>query len=123
MRYHKDVYWPENQKENLIALTYALNQKAWRYTAHCLDNIYLRVIDVEQMLYFIKNKLQLCAENVFEFYTDEKNNITRLCYRINFSKVYDIILVIDTEKTILTIYQNSAEDKHETLKKNLYAIS
>ena len=121
MRYHKEVFFSDKHKEDIIALSYALNSLQWQYTAHCLDNARLRVLNIEQLLYFIKNELQLNSDDVFEIYTDEKNNIFKLCYRINFNNVYDFILVLSKEKEIITIYINSKNDKHETLRGELYA--
>jgi hypothetical protein len=123
MRYHKEVFFSDKHKEDIISLTYTLNGKAWRYTSHALDNARLRVVNLEQLLYYIKNELKLNADDVFEFYTDGENNIDRLCYRFTFSKVYDVILVIGLNKEIITIYINAVIDKHNTLKKNLYCTA
>lgn len=120
-RYHKDVYFPQEHVEQLTALVYQLNNKDWRYTAHCLDNARLRILNIEQLLYFIKNDLKIDVDGIFEYYIDEKNNIEKICYRFRYNNIYDIILVIGNNKEIITIYINSAEDKHETLKKELYA--
>jgi len=49
-------------------------------------------------------------------------DIVKACYRVNRQGGLDIILVVDTDKTILSIYVNSIEDKHETLKRELYTI-
>jgi len=120
-RYHKDVYFSQEHAEHLAALVYQLNNKDWRYTAHCLDNARLRILNIEQLLYFIKNDLKIDVDGIFEYYIDEKNNIEKICYRFRYNNIYDIILVIGNNKEIITIYINSAEDKHETLKKELYA--
>lgn len=121
MRYHKNVYFSLKHQDEIIAFTYALNNKSWRFTSHCLDNTKLRTLNIEQLLYFIKNDLRLNSDDVFEIYTDDKDNIVKACYRIIFNHVWDFILVLDKNKTIITIYINSKDDKHETLRRELYA--
>jgi len=121
MRFHKNVYFSSKHQDDIIVFTYALNGKAWRFTSHCLDNAKLRTLNLEQLLYFIKNELRLNSDDVFEIYTDENNNIVKACYRIIFNKTWDFILVLDKNKTIITIYINSSEDTHNTLDKNIYA--
>lgn len=120
MRYHKEVYFSDKHKEDIIKLTYILNNKPFRYTAHCLNNAKIRILNLEQLLYYIKNELKLNSEDIFEFYTDAEQNIYKLCYRFTFSKVFDVILVIGLNKEIITIYINSADDKHETLRRQKY---
>jgi hypothetical protein len=67
--------------------------------------------------------LTLNWNNIFEFYKDDlSGDIVKACYRVNRQGGLDIILVVDTDKTILSIYVNSIEDKHETLKRELYTI-
>ncbi len=113
MRYHKDVYFSDKYKEDIIKLTYILNSKPFRYTSHCLDNARLRVMNLEQLLYFIKNELKLNSEDVFEFYTDGENNIFKLCYRFTYSNTYDIILVIGLNKEIITLQKTQEQINSE----------
>jgi hypothetical protein len=91
----------------------------WRYTSHCVDNIKFRVIRLEDVLTFIKN-LKLNASDIFEYVTDEKALIIKACYRVKYTQTMDLILIIGQQKNIITIYLNTADDKHETLDKNLY---
>jgi len=121
MRYHKDVFFPQEAKDKLITFVYRLNKMEWQYTPHCCDNIRLRVLDMEQLLYYIKNDLQLDVEQIFEFYTNGQDKVTKACFRIDYNKVYDLILVVGNQKEIVTIYINSKNDKHDTLKRELYA--
>lgn len=117
-RYHKDVYIPAGNNARLHEFTKAINAMQWSYTAHCLDNIKHRAIDCEGLLYFIKG-LELSPESIFEYYT-EGAEIIKVCYRIKYLQSIDIILVISNTKSIVTVYMNSANDKHYTLRKELY---
>lgn len=121
MRYHKKVFFPKSQTENLISFTYKLNYMEFRPTSHCLDNLKLRALDLKQLLYWIKNEVKLDYEDIFEYYADDKGNITKICYRISYNGAVDIILIIGTQKQIITIYYNSKSDKHFTLKEGLYS--
>ena len=119
-RYHIKVYTKEAHLRQLEPITEDLKGKAWRYTPHCLDNIKYRVIDSQALLVFIKG-LKLDYRAIFEYYTDQTDqDIVRVCYRIPYINGIDLILVIDRDKTLITIYINSSDDKHETLKEYLY---
>jgi len=115
-RYHKKLYFPD--KEKLISFINILNNIEWQYTAHCLNNLNIRFGDKQKILLFIKD-LKLDYNNIFEYYM-ENNKIIKICYRINYSIVSDLIIVIGEFKQIITIYLNDKEDNHYTLKENLY---
>ena len=117
-RYHIKTGFEPGHIEVLKALTIKLNGKSWTYSSHCLDNIKYRFIDMKNLLIFIKNTV-LIYEYIFEYYSQEKN-IVKICYRIPYNKDQDIILVLSQDKNIVTIYINSSEDRHITLKTELY---
>ena len=119
MRYHKNVYIPEPDKIRLEASTNCLNNLKWRYTVHCIDTLQYRAVRQDDILIFIKDTI-LQAINIFEYYTNEKNDITKICYRIPYINGMDIILIVSDKKEIITIYTNASNDIHETLDKNLY---
>jgi len=119
LRYHKQVYIDSKALEQLKIFNNRLNGIDWNYTAHCIGNIKNRVLNLESCLRFIKG-LELQAGQIFEFYTDDTGDIIKVCYRIEWEKLSDIILVIGYDKEIITIYINSRTDKHDTLKKDLY---
>ena len=114
-RYHKKVYFPENN--GLKEFNNTLNALNWKYSTHCLENLKHRVIDVEDLLLYVKD-LSLKFEDIFEYYEDKI--IEKACYRIHYKGSIDIILVVNQIKSIITIYINDSEDKHYTLKKELY---
>jgi len=99
--------------------TNKLNFLSWRYTDHCLDNIQYRAIDIEAVLRFIKD-IKLNYDYIFEYYADQ-TNIIKVCYRIKYNNAIDLILVLGEQKQIITIYCNSNNDKHLTLKKYIYS--
>lgn len=115
LRYHKKIHFPDIDK--LKKLNNILNSYNWKYSKHCLDNIKYRISDIEKLLIFINN-LTLNENDIFEYY--KLHNIEKLCYRIEYNNTFDIILVLDNDKRIITIYLNNKDDKHYTLKENLY---
>lgn len=118
LRYHKKVYFPICDIKKLKDFTLSLNSLSWQYSKHTLDNIKDRFIDIKGILLFIKD-ITLNDNDIFEYYMEDKK-IVKVCYRINYNNDIDIILVLSEEKNIITIYINSTDDKHETLKKEIY---
>ena len=118
-RYHKKVYFPENSKVKLKNFTDRLNTIDWQYTKHSIDNLKWRCYDIKDILLFIK-ALKLNYSDVFEYYVNNTGDIIKAVYRTNYKGIFDLCLVVDDIKNIVTIYVNSLEDKHNTLDKNLY---
>ena len=121
-RYHKLVYTEPKHWEKLKVLTEQFNNSKWQYTEHCLDHIKSRAVDLEGLLLYIKD-LRLEAGQIFEYYLNDRAEPIKICYRIPYIVGLDIILVISKDKQIITIYINSSEDKHETLRRELYISS
>jgi hypothetical protein len=117
LRYHKNIYFKKEDIQRLINFTDKLNKLDWRYSKHSIDGLNYRAVDVEGLLRYIKG-VQLTAGAIFEYYA-EGSEIIKVCYRINYGAI-DIILVLNEDKLIVTIYLNSATDCHDTLKKNIY---
>jgi len=118
-RYHKKVFFPDNSSDKLKIFTDLLNAKVFKYTLHSIDNIKYRFIDLKEVLIFIKS-LSLDYKSIFEYYTNDNDKIIKSCYRIKYNNGIDIILILNDDKSIITIYLNTAEDKHFTLNKELY---
>ena len=119
-RYHIKVFTKSEHTDKLISFTYKLNNMKCKYTSHCLNNIKSRSFDLQQFFYWIKTELILDYNNIFEFYTDDFDNIIKVCYRVSYNKSIDIILVLGINKQIITMYYNSKNDKHSTLRKEAY---
>jgi len=102
LRYHKKIYFPNNALAHIQALTDKLNGLKWQYSTHCLDNLKYRLIDNKAVLLYIKN-LVLEARQVFEYYSQD-NKIIKTCYRVPYINDIDLILVVNNNKCIITIY-------------------
>lgn len=99
--------------------TDSINGKNWQYSKHALDNLKYRAVDSKGILIYIKD-LTLDYKAIFEYYTDSIGKVEKSCYRVNYSENLDIILVVDKNKTIITIYINSIDDYHFTLDRSIY---
>lgn len=115
-RYHKNIYFPDIDK--LRELNNTLNSCNWKYSAHALNNMKHRISDIENLLQFINN-MTLKEADIFEYYK-LYDNIEKICYRIAYNDIFDVILVLSNNKTIITLYLNNNNDSHVTLKENLY---
>jgi len=116
-RYHIKLGFEAGHISQLKELTEQLNNRDFSYSEHCLDNLKYRFIDLKGILLFIKG-IELDYSQIFEFYTEQ--NIIKVCYRISYNQYQDLILVLTTDKKIITVYINSKNDLHYTLKTNLY---
>jgi hypothetical protein len=120
VRYHKQVFFDERDIQSLKTFTNRLKGLNWRYSSHSIDNLRYRAIDLEGLLLFIKD-IELKAEQIFEYYIDEQSrSIEKACYRINWLKDIDIILCLDKDKKIISIWINSVSDTHINLNESLY---
>ena len=119
LRYHKKVYFPLSDNEKLVNFTKKLNSLNWQYSKHCLENLKYRVINMQSLLAHIK-ELILNKNDIFEYYK-ENDTIIKACFRIKWNE-FDFILVLSDKKCIVTIYINSKNDNHDTLKKEIYSL-
>jgi hypothetical protein len=118
-RYHIKTGFKPDDILRLKEFTNKLNHLVWSYTGHCLDNLKYRAIDIEAVLRFIKGA-KLDYSYIFEYYSND-DKIIKVCYRIKYNNGIDLILVIGEHKQIITIYYNSNNDNHLTLKKYIYS--
>ena len=117
-RYHIKVYTEKKHLEAINGLTDKFNTMSWTYSSHAIDNIKYRMINISEVLTFIKS-LHLKSEYIFEYYID--NDIPlKICYRIPYKNGLDIILIVSNTKKLITIYINKSDDNHYTLKTELY---
>lgn len=120
-RYHRDIGFRESDKPKLAEITAQLNAIPWEYkhfTGHCLDRVNESLRSLEKLIGYIKT-VKLGYDMIFEYYVSEYN-IVKILYRIPYNKYQDIIMVLTSDKTIVTVYYNDIGDNHSTLDKSLY---
>lgn len=116
-RYHIKTGFNPQDVEGLRAFTDRLNGLSWHYTSHSIDSVRDRAIDLEGLLLFVRD-IRLDFNQIFEYYSD--GDIIKVCYRISWQKEIDIVLCLGQDKQIISIWLNSADDKHETLRIEKY---
>ena len=52
-RYYKNIYFPDYKK--LVEFTNQLNQKVYKYSCPCLDNLKYRTLNLEKVLLFVRD--------------------------------------------------------------------
>jgi len=104
-RYHRKVFYPQEAGQELESITKELN------------SIKDEPVDIKSLLLYIKD-LKINSENIFEYYKDN-DYIAKICVRFDW-KNESVILCLTANKTLVSVWINSVEDTHETLKKELY---
>jgi len=118
-KYHKNIYFPLKHHKRLKVFNNRLNTiKYFNYSNHAKNQIFNRVHDLKYFYDFMKY-LILEYDNIFE-YTMDNDIIYKIAYRIKYDNEKDIILSINQDKKIITIYFNNSSDKHKTLNTREY---
>ena len=92
---------------------------------NCIDRLYQNELSDEKVslaLKFIKN-LTFDYVNIFEYYYNpymQSENIRKIVLRLSYKEHTDIIIVIGSNKELITIYSNARSDNHVTLREELY---
>ena len=124
-RYHKEVGFDKEHQQDLIDLIHKFNKvKRYGRTIHAFHRLNER-FDYNNILNYIANKVEFHYGQVFEYCVNDVSNlISKICFKIEYRtspyKTHDLILVLTRQKDIVTLYINSSEDNHSTLKRELY---
>lgn len=103
MRYHKGVFFPADSEYKLSAICDKLNIQPWGYTKHCLNRIKQK-LECTDILQYIK-LIKILPQNIFEYYTDNlAGEVEKIVLRIPYKGIWDVIIVVDNNKVIVTIY-------------------
>lgn len=120
MRYHKDVYFPLWAEKELENFSRELNWKPTILSNHVLNKFYEDYRMSSRKIREVIMGTWLDAKDIFEFYGKE-GQIEKVCYRIeNAVDDKDLIIVINAQKVVITVYLNSSGDYHASLNKSLY---
>lgn len=119
-RYHKDISFPTDHQEQLKGVNAIFNNgDSFIKTTHGIDRLdRFRLIEVLTFL----SSVRFSVKDIFEYYINEHNIITKVCYRLKYNDSEDLIIVLGREKTMITMYLNNTSDSHSTLKRELYTV-
>jgi hypothetical protein len=124
-RYHKEVGFDQDHQQDLIDLIHKFNgTKRYGRTKHAFHRLNER-FDYISILNYLANKVEFHYGQVFEYYVKQDSNlISKVCFRIEYPtspyETQDLILVLTRQKDIVTLYINTTDDNHRTLKRELY---
>lgn len=124
-RYHKGIYFPPWAKESISEfLKNQRKQKSIVFSVHGVDKVVLEVLRygkyLMEFLFKSVRKNSLKYENVFEFYSKDRE-IQKACFRISYAEFpVDLIFVMSAEGTVITFYTTNKGDNHDSLDTSLY---
>lgn len=118
-RYNKQVFFPKDNQGKLEAVNEALNQKDYIFTKHFFEQVKTRFSDINFLGQYLK-ALKLQAVNIFEYYIDG-GQVVKVCYRLQYTREQDIILVFSKDKALISIFLNAVNDNHKTIDKKAFS--
>lgn len=125
LRFHKDIYYPLWAETSLNSFLDELRKrKTLTFSVHSVVKIIGYSFDYgKQMLkYLLKsiNVHSLSAGEVFEFYSFGEK-VSKACFRVSFDEFpVDLVLVISTDGTVITVFTTNKHDNHDSLNVELY---
>jgi len=121
-RYHRDLGIPEEYKSRLEFLSDKFNKsKRFGRTKHSFHRLNQR-FDYASIINFLANKIEFKAEDIFEIYT-YNGAVQKVCYRMDYVDNKVLIIVLDKNKNLVTLYLNEKTNTHNRLNKELYATA
>ncbi len=124
-RYHIDVFIPSWGRESVLTFCSLLKNTELQYSYHArlkLRRMKRKYRDaIRNLLKEINIFDELYLDYIFEFYTNYKSQVKKVCYRFPMADLdSDIIIVVSSKAKIVTVYTNDVFDKHKDLDKTLY---
>lgn len=119
LRYHRDVYFPENIEQQLNVLLHFMEKENWYFTYHSVSKLLAMntklAMEVSRTIF----KYSINTEDIFEVCI-RKGYIAKFSLRIKLNETVDLIIVCSNEKSVVSLWINNKDDTHETLDVSLY---
>lgn len=115
-KYHKDIGFRPCDIGAVKWLLCDLEYKKMRFSFHALQEL-AKEKDAVKIGQVLKD-YRLNFNDVFEI-AEHNGKIEKLGFRVNFGEK-DIIFILSSEKTIVTLWINDKFDNHKTLNKSFY---
>jgi len=120
-RYNKKVFFPLSEKQALISTIKSLNNTQWKsLSLHARERLRTKFNNDILLIQFI-GKLKFDYNSLFEYYVIN-GKIDKLCFEYIFNG-YRLKLVINSNKSLITLWSNNINDVHSTLDKSLYNMA
>jgi hypothetical protein len=117
-KYHKQIGYNPQDIKALISLCENLNTRQFKITSHAINQIKDKGLPIESIGLFLKD-YKINYNDIFEYKKDDF--IKQIGIRKNLNSQWDIILILSSDKSIITLWFNNANDKHYTLNVNEYS--
>lgn len=127
-RFHSNIHFPPNWEELAKTFIESISRNPIVFSMHSVDRITSYTDDYGNILWkhivqTIKNGIGNSG-TMFEFYLKDGNIVSKACFRYSFENFpVDIVMVISSDSTIITIMTTNKGDNHSTLDKTLYERS
>jgi len=124
-RFHRDIYYPPWAEESLNSFIEAIRKNSSTvFSPHSVEKVvkYSFRYGSELLKYLLKSirKTSLVNSLVFEFKAKDQI-IQRACFRFTFEQFpVDLVLVISSDGTIVTVFTINKGDNHSTLDTTVY---
>lgn len=120
LRYHRNIFFPNTFEEDVKSFLEEINKNNWRFGFHSIRKLLQVNKDISNTILKKIYRYRIQIEDIFEVYYISGGGISRVCMRISLTDQDDLILVVDKEKVIVTMYINSKTDKHDSLDTSEY---
>jgi hypothetical protein len=122
-RFHKDIFYPDWFEESIDVFTKGLDGKQLICSYHATKRYESFSRQHKKVIRDLLRTVNLeeCKEYIFEFCSNDNNEIKKVCYRFPTPELEsDIIFVISSNAKVVTIFLNRNFDPHVSLQKDLY---
>jgi hypothetical protein len=119
MRYHKEVYAPPWWEKEVGDLVKKINSKEVRWTEHSEDKLFDLPPRLRRNIIKFITCMWIDTSMVFEVY--RADSIYKFCLRVQ-SPISnnDMVVVMTSDKKVVTFYFNRTEDMHSNLNEEVY---
>ena len=111
--YHFEIGFPKNLEKNVKKIGKQKLEYGFHAKKAAMNDRY-GIIDLPESLDFSKAKL-IEAEVI-------NNRLTKMVLRASYDNRFDLIVVVNTDLTVRTVWLNSRRDKHRTLDRSKYDL-
>lgn len=120
LRYHRSIFFPSLFDADAEILLKELNRRNWRFGFHSIRKLLQVNIETANLVLKKIYRYKIQSDDIFEVYYVDSGEIAKICIRISLTEKEDLILVIDKDKVIVTIYLNKVSDNHGALDTSEY---
>lgn len=117
-RYNKQLGFEKSNIEEIKEICQVFNDTdMYRKTNHVIEQMQTR-FDLFEIGTFLQN-ITFKYEDIFEYYF-ENGKVTKVVFSMAYNDTENVKMVLDRNKTIITLWLNKKTDLHSTLDTSIY---